>query len=86
MANHKSAEKRNRQSIVRRQRNRSNRTRMRNAIKTVDAAIEARRALERPCSSKPLLAMLEQDEEYSGLTKYWADSARVFRHVWYETT
>lgn len=41
MANHKSAEKRNRQSIVHRQRNRSNRTRMRNAIKTVDAAIEA---------------------------------------------
>ncbi len=41
MANHKSAEKRNRQSIVQRQRNRANRTRMRNAIKTVDAAIEA---------------------------------------------
>ena len=52
----------------------------------VDAAIEARRALERPCSSKPLLAMVDQDEEYGGLTKYWADRARVFRHIWYETT
>ena len=39
MANHKSAEKRNRQSQVRRIRNRANRTRMRNAIKAVDTAI-----------------------------------------------
>ena len=50
----------------------------------VDAAIEARRALERPYSSTPLLAMVEQDEEYGGLSNYWADNARVFRHVWYE--
>ena len=41
MANHKSAEKRNRQSQVRRLRNRANRTRMRNAIKAVDTAIDA---------------------------------------------
>ncbi len=39
MANHKSAEKRTRQSLVRRIRNRSNKTRMKNAIKAVDAAI-----------------------------------------------
>lgn len=39
MANHKSAEKRNRQSQVRRLRNRANKTRMKNAIKVVDAAI-----------------------------------------------
>jgi small subunit ribosomal protein S20 len=39
VANHKSAEKRNRQSQVRRIRNRANKTRMRNAIKSVDAAI-----------------------------------------------
>jgi len=50
----------------------------------VDAAIEARRALERPCSSEPLLSMLDQDEEYSGLTRYWGDNARVFRQMWYE--
>jgi len=41
VANHKSAEKRNRQSQVRRVRNRANKTRMRNAIKSVDAAIVA---------------------------------------------
>ncbi len=41
MANHKSAEKRNRQSQVRRTINRANRTRMRNAVKVVDSAIEA---------------------------------------------
>ena len=41
MANHKSAEKRNRQSQVRRLRNRANRTRMRNATKAVDNAIAA---------------------------------------------
>ncbi len=41
MANHKSAEKRNRQSQVRRLRNRANRTYMRSAIKAVDAAIVA---------------------------------------------
>jgi small subunit ribosomal protein S20 len=39
VANHKSAEKRNRQSQVRRIRNRSNKTRMKNAIKAVDSAI-----------------------------------------------
>ncbi len=41
MANHKSAEKRNRQSKVRRMRNRMNKTRMKNAIKKVNTAIEA---------------------------------------------
>ena len=51
----------------------------------IDAAIEARRALERPCSSRPLLSMIEYDEEYGDLSKQWADNARVFRHVWYDT-
>ncbi|NOX25958.1 MAG: 30S ribosomal protein S20 [Deltaproteobacteria bacterium] len=41
MANHKSALKRNRQSQVRRMRNRANSSRMKTAIKAVDAAIEA---------------------------------------------
>ena len=40
MANHKSALKRNRQSLVRRERNRANRTRVKTAIKRIDAAIE----------------------------------------------
>ncbi|MBC8207844.1 MAG: 30S ribosomal protein S20 [Desulfobulbaceae bacterium] len=52
MANHKSAEKRNRQSLVRRARNRINKTRMKNSIRAVEEAIvagsveEARAALQ----------------------------------------
>ena len=41
MANHKSAEKRNRQAQVRRQRNRANRSKMKTAIKNLNAAIES---------------------------------------------
>ena len=39
MANHKSALKRNRQSLERRARNRANKTRLKTAVKAVDAAI-----------------------------------------------
>ena len=39
MANHKSALKRNRQNVVRRARNRANKTKIKNAIKAIDAAI-----------------------------------------------
>ena len=39
MANHKSALKRNRQNLVRRARNRANKTKIKNVIKAVDAAI-----------------------------------------------
>jgi len=41
VANHKSAEKRNRQSKVRRMRNRINKTKMKNAIRKVNEAVEA---------------------------------------------
>ena len=40
MANHKSALKRNRQSLTRRDRNRANRTKVKTAEKKIDAAIE----------------------------------------------
>lgn len=40
MANHKSAEKRNRQAQVRRMRNRINRSKMKTAIRAVNEAIE----------------------------------------------
>ena len=40
MANHKSALKRNRQSLVRRDRNRANKTKVKTAVKKIDAAIE----------------------------------------------
>ena len=39
MANHKSAEKRNRQSQIRRLRNRTNRSQMKNAIRKVNEAL-----------------------------------------------
>ena len=41
MANHKSAEKRNRQSQARRLRNRVNKTQMKNAVRKVNEAVEA---------------------------------------------
>ena len=41
MANHKSAEKRNRQSQIRRLRNRTNKSRMKNIIRQVNEAIAA---------------------------------------------
>ncbi len=46
MANHKSAEKRNRQSQIRRLRNRINKTKMKNAIRKVNEAVEAGSAEE----------------------------------------
>ncbi len=41
MANHKSAEKRNRQSQVRRVRNRINRSKMKTVVKSLNSAIES---------------------------------------------
>lgn len=46
MANHKSAEKRNRQSQVRRMRNRVNRSKMKTVIRSLNQAIEAGSAEE----------------------------------------
>jgi len=46
LANHKSALKRNRQSLVRRERNRANRTKVKNAIKKIDAAMEVENSVE----------------------------------------
>lgn len=47
MANHKSALKRNRQSLVRRDRNRMNRSKVKTAIKKIDAAIEIEASAEK---------------------------------------
>ena len=47
MANHKSALKRNRQSLVRRERNRANRTKVKTAVKKIDAAIEVEGSVEK---------------------------------------
>jgi len=53
LANHKSALKRNKQNIVRQQRNRSERTRIKNVIKAVDEQITAGNQQE---ANKALLA------------------------------
>lgn len=47
MANHKSALKRNRQSIVRRDRNRMNRTKVKTVVKKIDAAIDLEDSVEK---------------------------------------
>ncbi|MFC1845486.1 30S ribosomal protein S20 [Thermodesulfobacteriota bacterium] len=47
MANHKSALKRNRQSLIRRDRNRANRTKVKTALKKIDAAIEVEGSVEK---------------------------------------
>ncbi|MCF6289709.1 MAG: 30S ribosomal protein S20 [Desulfobacterales bacterium] len=51
MANHKSALKRVRQSQLRRERNKANRTRVKNAVKAVDAAVEIDKSVEKARSS-----------------------------------
>jgi small subunit ribosomal protein S20 len=47
LANHKSALKRNRQSILRRDRNRVNRTKVKTVVKKIDAAIETEGSVEK---------------------------------------
>jgi len=46
LANHKSALKRNRQSLIRRERNRANRTKVKTAVKKIDTAIEVEGSIE----------------------------------------
>ena len=47
MANHKSALKRNRQSLIRRDRNRMNRSKVKTVVKKIEAAIEAEGSVEK---------------------------------------
>ncbi len=58
MANHKSAEKRNRQAQVRRVRNKANRTRMKGCIKKVNEAIEAGSADDAQESLKTAISVI----------------------------
>ena len=47
MANHKSALKRNRQSLTRRDRNRMNRSKVKTAVRKIEAAIEVEDSVEK---------------------------------------
>jgi len=81
VANHKSAEKRNRQAQVRRLRNKSNRTRMKTAIRKIDEAViagsadEAQEALRKAIpviariASKGTLHKKKASRKISRLTK-----------------
>ncbi len=58
MANHKSALKRNRQNVVRRARNRANKTKIKNAVKAIDAAIAENNAETAQAALKIAIPMI----------------------------
>ncbi len=60
MANHKSALKRSRQSQVRRLRNRANTTKMKTAIKAVDAAIANQQVEEAQEALKAVIPIIDR--------------------------
>ena len=83
MANHKSALKRNRQSQVRRLRNRSNRTRMKGAIKAVYSAIEENSAEKVQEALKAAIPIIDRTAVKGALHKKTASRkvSRLTRHV-----
>lgn len=60
MANHKSAIKRNRQSLIRRARNRANRSMVKTAIKAVDAAIEQQSPEQAQAALKAAIPVIQK--------------------------
>ena len=74
MANHKSALKRHRQSLLARARNRAMKTQVRNVIKTVRAAIEQKDAEAAKTALKEATAVL--DSAASKKILHWKTAAR----------
>ncbi|MFZ5425709.1 MAG: 30S ribosomal protein S20 [Thermodesulfobacteriota bacterium] len=74
MANHKSALKRHRQSLVARARNRAMKTRVKNAVKAVRAAIETKDAAAAQAALKEASAVL--DSAASKKIIHWKTAAR----------
>ncbi len=74
MANHKSALKRHRQSLVARARNRAMKTRVKTAIKAVRTAIEQKDAAAAQTALKEATAML--DSAASKKILHWKTAAR----------
>ncbi|MFH1215866.1 MAG: 30S ribosomal protein S20 [Pseudomonadota bacterium] len=60
MANHKSAIKRNRQNLLRRARNRSNRSMVKTAIKAVDTAIEQQSVDQAQAALKAAIPVIQK--------------------------
>ncbi len=61
LANHKSALKRNRQSLVRRMRNRANKSRMKNAIKAIDTAMEEKSVEKTQEALKAVIPIIDRN-------------------------
>jgi len=74
LANHKSALKRHRQSLVARARNRAMKTRVKNAVKAVRAAIETKDAAAAQAALKEASAVL--DSAASKKIIHWKTAAR----------
>jgi len=74
LANHKSALKRHRQSLLARARNRAMKTQVRNVIKTVRAAIEQKDAEAAKTALKEATAVL--DSAASKKILHWKTAAR----------
>ena len=83
MANHKSAVKRNRQSQVRRIRNRSNRTKMKSAIKSVYSAIEENSIENAQEALKAAIPIIDRTAVKGSMHKKTASRkvSRLTRHV-----
>ena len=78
MANHKSALKRNRQSLVRRARNRVNKTKVKTAIRAVNEAIENQSVEEAQTALKAAIPVIQRAASKGTLHKRTA-SRKVSR-------
>lgn len=74
MANHKSALKRHRQSLKRRDRNRAVKTRIKNVVKTVRQAVEANDKEQATAALKVAISVL--DKAATKKTIHWRQAAR----------
>ena len=83
MANHKSALKRNRQSLLRRMRNRANKTKMKSAIKAIYAAIEEKSADKAQEALKAAVPIIDRTAVNGAIHKKNASRkvSRLTRHV-----
>lgn len=74
MANHKSAIKRHKQSLQRAARNRSNRTRVKNAVKAVRAAVLEKDAAKAEAAFVQATSVLDQTATKGAI--HWKTAAR----------
>lgn len=74
MANHKSAIKRHKQSLQRAARNRSNRTRMKNAVKAVRAAVLEKDAAKAEAAFVQATSVLDKTASKGAI--HWKTAAR----------